>query len=99
MKVLDRERLEVKGLEEEKVLWWSRWHEEQQVAAIFHFGKQARALSLPLPEGHWRKQMDSADSLWDGPGSTVSSEVVSPGEVSLSLPAESCVLFMRERKT
>ena len=99
LKVLDKERLEVTGLEEEKVLWWSRWHEEQQVAAIFHFGKQARALSLPLPEGHWRKQMDSADSLWDGPGSTVSSEVVSPGEVSLSLPAESCVLFMRERKT
>jgi maltooligosyltrehalose trehalohydrolase len=99
LKVLDKERLEVTGLEEEKVLWWRRWHGEQQVAAIFHFGKQARSLSLPLPEGSWRKQLDSADSLWDGPGSTVSSEVVSPGGVSLSLPAESCVLLLRERKT
>jgi maltooligosyltrehalose trehalohydrolase len=99
LKVLDKERLEVTGLEEEKVLWWRRWNEEQQVAAVFHFGKQARSLSLPLPEGSWRKQLDSADSLWDGPGSTVSSEVVSQGKVSLSLPAESCVLLMRERKT
>ena len=99
LKVLDRERLEVKGLEEEKVLWWRRWNDDQQVAAVFHFGKQARSLSLPLPEGRWRKQLDSADSLWNGPGSTVSSEVVSPGGVSLSLPAESCVTFIKERKT
>ena len=99
LKVLDKERLEVTGLEEEKVLWWRRWNDEQQVAAVCHFGKQARSLSLPLPEGRWRKQLDSADSIWDGPGSTVSSEVVSPGGVSLSLPAESCVTFIKERKT
>ena len=99
LKVLDKERLEVTGLDKEKVLWWRRWNDEQQVAAVCHFGKQARSLSLPLPEGRWRKQLDSADSIWDGPGSTVSSEVVSQGKVPLNLPAESCVLFMRERKT
>jgi maltooligosyltrehalose trehalohydrolase len=99
LKILDKGQLVVTGLEEEKVLLWRRWSEEQQAAAVFHFGKQARSSSLPLPEGRWRKQLDSADTAWGGPGSTVSSEVVSQGKVSLSLPGESCVLFMRERKT
>ena len=99
LKVLDKGRLEVTGLEEKKVLLWRRWSEEQEAAAVFHFGRQAKSLLLPLPEGRWRKQLDSADSIWGGPGSTVSSEVVSEGKVSLSLPGESSVLFMRERKT
>lgn len=99
LKVLDKERLAVTGLEAEKVLLWRRWRDKQEVAAVFHFGKQARSLSLPLPEGRWRRQLDSAESTWGGPGSTVSSEVVSPGKVSLSLPAESFVVFTRERKT
>jgi maltooligosyltrehalose trehalohydrolase len=99
LKVLDKERLEVTGLEQEKVLLWRRWSEEQQAAAVFHFGKQVRSLSLPLPEGRWRKQLDSADRIWGGPGSTVSSEIVSEGKVSLSLPAESCIVFIRERET
>jgi maltooligosyltrehalose trehalohydrolase len=99
LKVLDKGRLEVTGLEEKKALLWRRWTEEQQMAAVFHFGKQARSFSLPLPEGHWRKQLDSADSIWGGPGSTVSSEVVSDGKISLSLPAESFVLFVGERET
>ena len=99
LKVLDKGRLEVTGLEEKKALLWRRWTEEQQMAAVFHFGKQARSFSLPLPEGHWRKQLDSADSIWGGPGSTVSSEVVSDGKISLSLPAESFVLFVGEKET
>ena len=95
---LDKERLEVTGFEEEKVLWWRRWSEEQQAAAVFHFGKQEKSLSLPLSEGRWRKQVDSADSTWSGPGSTVPLEIVSGAEVSLSLSPESFALFVRERE-
>ena len=95
---LDKERLEVTGFEEEKVLWWRRWSEEQEAAAVFHFGKQEKSLSLPLSEGRWRKQVDSADSTWSGPGSTVPLEIVSGAEVSLSLSPESFALFVRERE-
>ena len=96
---LDKERQEVTGLEREKILFWRRWSEEQEAVAVFHFGKQERSLSLPLAEGRWVKQLDSADTSWSGPGSTVPSEVVSEWKVPLSLPAESCVVFIRERKT
>jgi maltooligosyltrehalose trehalohydrolase len=98
LRILDKERLEVTGLEQEKVLLWRRWSEKQEAAAAFHFGKQDKALSLPLPEGRWLKQLDSADTTWGGPGSTVSLEVVSKGKVSLGLSPESFIVFVRKRE-
>jgi maltooligosyltrehalose trehalohydrolase len=98
LKVLDKERLEVTGLEQEKILLWRRWSGKQEAAGAFHFGKQEKTLSLPLPEGHWRKLLDSADSTWSGPGSTVPPEVLSGGKVSLSLSPESFAVFVKERE-
>jgi maltooligosyltrehalose trehalohydrolase len=98
LKSFDKQRLEVTGLEQDKVLLWRRWSKEQEAAAVFHFGKQEKSLSLPLPEGHWRKQLDSADITWGGPGSIVPPEIVSGGKVSLSLPPESFIVFVRERE-
>jgi maltooligosyltrehalose trehalohydrolase len=98
LRILDKERLQVRGLEQEKVLFWCRWSDEQQAAAAFHFGKQEESLSLPLSEGIWRKQLDSADTTWSGPGSTVPLEILSGGEVSLRLSPESFALFVREKE-
>jgi len=98
LRILDKERLEVIGLEQEKVLLWRRWSEEEEAAAAFHFGKKEKSLSLSLPKGRWRKQLDSADTTWGGPGSTVSQEVVSEGKVSLSLSPESFTVFVRVRE-
>jgi maltooligosyltrehalose trehalohydrolase len=96
---LEKHRLEVIGLEQEKALLWHRWSEEQEAAAAFHLDKQEKSLSLPLPEGHWRKRLDSADGKWSGPGSTVPLEITSGGKVSLSLPPVSFAVFVRERET
>jgi maltooligosyltrehalose trehalohydrolase len=98
LRILDKDRMEVIGFEPEQVLWWRRWCAEEEAAAIFHFGKEKKSISLSLPAGNWRKQIDSADNTWRGPGSTVSLELVSEGEVSLSLPPESFIVFSRERK-
>ncbi len=98
LRVLDKERMEVTGLEEEQVLLWRRWSAEHEAVAVFHFGKEKKSLSLPLPSGSWRKQLDSADDTWSGPGSTVPLELVSGWKVSLSLPPESFAVFARERE-
>jgi len=95
---LDKEWLEVTGLEQEKVLLWRRWSEKQEAAATFHLGKQEKSLSIPLSEGRWRKQLDSADSTWSGPGSTFPLEIFSRGKVSLSLSPESFAVFVKERE-
>ena len=96
--VLDKEQMEVTGLEQENVLLWRRWSGKQEAAAAFHFGKLEKALSLPLPKGNWRKLLESADSTWSGPGSTIPLEVVSGGKVSLRLSPESFAIFVRERE-
>jgi maltooligosyltrehalose trehalohydrolase len=98
LKVLDKERLEVTGLEQEKVLLWRRWSGKQEAVGFFHFSKEEKVLSLPLPEGLWRKLVDSADTTWSGPGSTIPLEVVSGGKVSLRLLPESFAIFVRERE-
>jgi len=98
LKVLDKERLEVTGLEQEKVLLWRRWSGKQEAVGFFHFSKEEKVLSLPLPEGLWRKLVDSADTTWSGPGSTIPLEVVSEGRVSLRLSPESFAIFVRERE-
>ncbi len=98
LRVLDKDRMEVTGLEREQVLLWRRWSAECEAKAIFHFAKEQKIMSLPLPQGHWQKQIDSADGTWSGPGSAVPLEVVSEGEVFVNLAPESFVVFVRERK-
>jgi maltooligosyltrehalose trehalohydrolase len=99
LRSLDRERLEVTGLEQEKVLWWRRWGEVQEVTAAFHFGKQEKSVSLSLPKGRWRKELDSADTAWGGPGSTVSLKIFAEEHVSLNLSPESFIVFVREKES
>jgi maltooligosyltrehalose trehalohydrolase len=100
LRILDKERLEVNGLEVEQMLMVRRWSREQQATALFHFGKATNSLAITLTAGHWRKQLDSADTIWGGPGSTVPLElnVEEKEKVFLSLAPESCVVFTRERK-
>jgi maltooligosyltrehalose trehalohydrolase len=99
LRSLDKERLEVTGLEQEKVLWWRRWGKEHEATAAFHFGKQEKFVSLSLPKGRWRKQLDSADTAWGGPGSTVTLKIFAEGQVSLNLSPESFIVFVRERES
>jgi maltooligosyltrehalose trehalohydrolase len=99
LRSLDKERLEVTGLEQEKVLWWRRWTEEQEATAAFHFGKQEKSVSLSLPKGRWRKELDSAETAWGGPGSSVSLKIFAEEQVSLNLSPESFIVFVRERES
>jgi maltooligosyltrehalose trehalohydrolase len=100
LRILDKERLAVDGLEVEQVLMVRRWSTEQEAIALFHFGKATQSVTLPLTAGHWRKQLHSADTTWGGPGSSVPLELnlQEKEKVSLNLAPESCVVFTRERK-
>jgi maltooligosyltrehalose trehalohydrolase len=98
LRILDKDHLEVIGLEQERVLWWRRWSAEREAAAIFHFGKVKKSISLRLPAGSWKKQIDSADDTWRGPGSTIPLQLISEGKVTLSLAPESFIVVGRERK-
>jgi maltooligosyltrehalose trehalohydrolase len=90
---LSKEHMHVLGLEREKLLCVRRWCDAQQVWVLLHFGRAPTSLRPPWSVGEWHKWLDSAEARWGGPGSLVAPEIKSEGEVTLTLPPESCLLF------
>ncbi len=93
---LSKQDMAVRGYDREKILVLRRWNDEDEAVAVFHLGENPISLSLPLSTGHWRKRLDSADGLWQGPGSTVPTEILSEGDATLTLQPGGLVLFVRE---
>jgi maltooligosyltrehalose trehalohydrolase len=95
---LSKEQMEVCSFEKDTVLSIRRWHDGEEALMVLHFGQAPASIALPTPKGRWRKRLDSADGRWHGPGSSLPSVIDSAGEVSLTLPPESCALFVCEQE-
>lgn len=95
---LTRDDFEVTGWEREKVLILRRWSGPDEVLAAFHFGETETSVTIPLTTGTWKKQLDSAEDQWRGPGSSVPGRLLSEGEAALTLPPHAFVLFKREKE-
>jgi len=89
-----KENLEVHGLEAERVLTVRRWSDTEQVAAVFHFGEEAKTLSISLPKGGWEMIFDSAAERWQGPGGREVGHLSADGAVALCLAPWSFVLYL-----
>ncbi|MBI4963617.1 MAG: malto-oligosyltrehalose trehalohydrolase [Desulfomonile tiedjei] len=87
--------MEISGFYRERTLILRRRHDLEEAVAIFHFSNTLSDFLLPLPAGSWAREIDSSESNWGGPGSTVPSEVISEGELSLRLNPYSIVLLRR----
>jgi maltooligosyltrehalose trehalohydrolase len=90
---LSKEDMEVWGLEKPKILLIRRWYKDEDVVIVLHFGHEQGSPLLPIPARRWSKLLDSAEERWCGPGSTAPAELQSDGEVRLTLPPESLVLY------
>lgn len=64
--------------------------------AVYNFQDAPVRLTLPIPEGGWRKVMDSAEARWLGPGSRLGERLSSEGESALELNPRAFALFRRE---
>jgi maltooligosyltrehalose trehalohydrolase len=78
---LSKEHVEVKGLEDARTLLVRRWstNAESQVCCVFTFNAADVTIAPALPNGWWRKTLDSADSDWNGPG-TLLPEMIRQGD-------------------
>lgn len=92
---LNRENLEAVACVSEQVLFIRRWSGNDEVCLIFSIREQERSMTLPVPEGLWRKRLDTSEERWQGKGSTVPSTIFSPGEVLIELGPGACILFER----
>jgi maltooligosyltrehalose trehalohydrolase len=61
-----KEGVEATPFEKERSVLVRRRNGESEVLIVLNFSDTAQ--SLPLPEGDWRKILDSAEERWEGPG-------------------------------
>jgi maltooligosyltrehalose trehalohydrolase len=93
---LSKDSLEVKGFAQQKVLFLRRWTEDSEIVAVFNINKDQVSVTLPIPAGRWRKELDSSEERWNGIGSTTTDQIDSKGESDFVLNPCSLVLFMKE---
>jgi maltooligosyltrehalose trehalohydrolase len=74
---LSKENLHAGTFEEDKLLVILRTFETEAFALVLHFGSERKRVSLSLPEGVWKKGLDSAEERWEGPGSSIPDEIES----------------------
>ena len=95
---LSKEHTEAFGLEGKRLLFVRRWKDEKQVFTIFHFGDAPATVTLPVPEGSWWKQLDSATERWHGSGTSFPEQLSSEGDVTLAVGAKALAVFMRSEE-
>jgi maltooligosyltrehalose trehalohydrolase len=94
---LSKNHMAVSSYEEERILLIRRWSEAEEAALVFHFGKERQEIRLPLPEGIWKKAIDSSERVWHGPASAVPGTVTSEGLVHLTLSPHGCWVFVKNK--
>ncbi|HEX2867172.1 MAG TPA: malto-oligosyltrehalose trehalohydrolase [Ignavibacteriales bacterium] len=69
LKNFDRNDMQVREIEEEKVIFFHRWKQKNAAYMIMNFNDMEVAAYVPTPKGTWKKVLDSADEKWMGYGS------------------------------
>jgi len=96
---LNKERCDVLGFDNDRVLLLRRWSGTDVVTTIFNFNGEAVSLVVPMASGRWRKALDSSDRRWRGADGSLPVEFESAGSVEFSLPPTSVALFVRVDRT
>ena len=68
IKNLDKKSLDVFAMEEEKLIFIRRWHEQSQGISVMNFNTKDVSFRSCFPYGRWGKVMDSSDKKWMGAG-------------------------------
>jgi maltooligosyltrehalose trehalohydrolase len=92
----DKENLEAGTPAGTSALWLSRWKGVDRVIALFNLGREKVPLDFPAASGGWKKLLDSAEEIWQGPGSTLPENLT--GSEPIVLPPQSCALYRLESK-
>ena len=96
---LDKDAIEVIGVERKKLLFVRRWSEEDEVFMLFNFSSAEATFELPFSDRHWTKLCDSAEEQWRGPGSALPERLDVEKESTLRISPWAFVLFKRDPET
>ena len=90
----NKERLDVWGLEDQKILFMERWKGESRVFMLFNLGSAERVMNGWVPEGRWRKRVDSSEAKWNGPGTALPERI--PSESEMRIRGYSFAMYLQE---
>jgi maltooligosyltrehalose trehalohydrolase len=93
---LGRWHREVKGYEEEKVLWVRMIEAGAEAVILFYFGQETMQFSLPWPQGRWNKRLDAAERRWQGPGTNAPAVIEGETAISLRFSPHSLLVYLRK---
>ncbi len=82
----DMSCVEAVPFENEKALFLRRGSAGEELFAAFNFGQSPAPLSISLPQANWAQVLNSRDSRWGGPGSSLPDSL--PSEPTLSFTVE-----------
>lgn len=81
------------GFEAEKAVLTMPGGEEGGILTIYNFNRLDITLPLDLREGVWRKEVDSADAAWEGPGSDLPESI--EGRTEIGVKGFSMAVYLR----
>ncbi|HCF26223.1 MAG TPA: malto-oligosyltrehalose trehalohydrolase, partial [Cyanobacteria bacterium UBA11049] len=93
LKNLDKKNLEASAIEEDKLLFLHRWHDESQIFCILNFNDKNVNFNPTLPNGNWQKILDTSEPKWMGSGSTMPDKLIA--EQQLTIPPQSFTLYQQ----
>ena len=92
---LKKDMLDVSVSHEDKIIALRRWYGDDQVLCIMNFNSKGSPYNTTeLPEGSWKKVLDSSEVRWMGSGSTIPDTIASAN--NLLLEPFTIVLCQRE---
>jgi maltooligosyltrehalose trehalohydrolase len=77
----DRNNIEVSGME--KIILLRRWCDESHVFCIMNFHEENIIFHAHLPNGRWKKILDSSDEMWGGSGSSLPGMIEKEQELTI----------------
>ncbi len=93
LRSLNKEQMEVKAFEKEKVFCLTRWSGTSRVFMVFNLSDADVSPSVPIPGGNWKNLLDSSDQRWGGNGATFPETLNSKDAAKLRIRPKSFCVF------
>ena len=93
-----RDRMNYSAVSPHSVIREHVWTDHRELLAVFSFESDTVETNIPIPEGNWTVELNSAENRWNGPQTdSLPSQIDSSGTYALKLPAYSFVVLTRDR--
>ncbi len=95
LSVLSKDTLEAAGDDESGLVAVRRFQGDNEILYIMNFDDEEASFSMDLPDGAYSKILDSADTVYAGPGTTVPDTITDDDDITS--PGWSITVFEKER--